>query len=95
MFWRTDGASLCAVALFQRLPCGLGGMAGFQRALCHADCAIPGRARRNGMGFTCRVKLFFVSVDRGYDALRAYRLPARSGGRDYAGILRSLWRIAE
>ena len=90
-----DRASHCAVALFQRLPCGLGGMAGFQRALCHADCASPGRARRNGMGFACKIKLFFVSADRRYDALRVDRLPARSGGRDYAGILRSLWRIAE
>ena len=89
------GLAPALFALFQRLPCGLGGMAGFQRALCHADCASPGRTRRNGMGLACEIKLFFVSVDRRYDALRVDRLPARSGGRDYAGVLRSLWRIAE
>ena len=48
-----------------------------------------------GWDLACKIKLFFVSVDRRYDALRVNRLPARSGGRDYAGILRSLWRIAE
>jgi hypothetical protein len=57
----------------------------------------PSLAVLAGMGWDWLAKSNYFLFRRiaGTMLLRVDRLPARSGGRDYAGVLRSLWRIAE